>query len=80
MRARKKHRNIYWYAYVIGLVVYYELAMIVTGFNVTGFLFAFGGIAVITAAFVVFMRRLSRPSTPIITRPAETRPADAEPT
>jgi hypothetical protein len=77
----KKQRNRLWYGYVIAMVVYYELAMIVLGYTVPGFLAAFTGIAVITFGFVVYMRRQTRPSTPLappVSPPAERRPSPQE--
>jgi hypothetical protein len=57
----KKQRNVFWYSYVIGMVVFYEAVMLVVVQPVNAFLIAFGGIAVITLGFVIFMRRASRP-------------------
>jgi hypothetical protein len=62
MPLTKKQRNTRWYAYVIGMIVFYEASMIVFDFSVTAFLVAFVGIAVLTLGFVVYMRRATRPA------------------
>ncbi len=60
MALTKKRRNRFWYSYVAAMVVAYELPMVVFGFTVTGFLIAFPSIVILTLAFVLMMRRLSR--------------------
>jgi hypothetical protein len=62
MPLSKRRRNQFWYGYVLGMVVFYELAMLVLGFTVAGFLVAFFGIALMTIGFVILMRRLTRPT------------------
>jgi hypothetical protein len=62
MPMTKKQRNVYWYSYVIGMVVFYEIVMLMVDHPVNAFLIAFGGIAAITFGFVIFMRRASRPA------------------
>ena len=45
MPLSKRRRNQLWYGYVLGMVVFYELAMIVLGFTVAGFLVAWAWVA-----------------------------------
>ncbi len=60
MALTKKRRNRFWYGYVAAMLVAYELPMLVFGYTMTGFLVAFPSIAILTLAFVLVMRRLSR--------------------
>ncbi len=60
MPLTKKRRNRLWYLYVALMIVAYQAPMFLFDFSVTAFLISFSAIAVITVAFIVMMRRLSR--------------------